>query len=310
MAWSGCATAPPAVVEQAPLKPEAVISYWSPASVAAAAAMLEELGAPDFVDPSRLVWRDKHLFRRIAVWAQSPGTQWGVDVIEAAVDYRVPPEKRSALAAFSDKLDVSPGGQQLTAWSGTEETAVLTLNLADEIVKGLKTPEEARASYDRALRLKASGKTSELMGGLLFLPASVLPPLTVTAQRPDQQKVRALKRTRAAGGVVATTGSALIINAVIIGLSSFIVVWGAGLFFAGGLTAYLSDRRLQGYEDFGPAGDVGAALPSRRSFLATEASTLSLATSAPWTTTVTSSSRPNSAASSPLKVTVTGSSRN
>ena len=86
----------------------------------------------------------------------------------------------------------------------------------------------------------------------------VLPPLTVTAPRPQDKQTRDLKRTRTAGGAVGLGGAGLSVGATIVGLGALATVWGAGLVFAGGLIAYLSHRRLQGKNDFGPPADEAA----------------------------------------------------
>lgn len=88
-----------------------------------------------------------------------------------------------------------------------------------------------------------------------------LPPLTVTAPRPEQKQAQALKQGRLAGGVMALSGAGLLLDAGIIGLGGFLVVWGGALVFVGGLGAYLIQRRLHGENDFGPAGDEASSRP-------------------------------------------------
>jgi hypothetical protein len=89
--------------------------------------------------------------------------------------------------------------------------------------------------------------------------AAGLPPLTVTAPRMEQKQARELKQARSTGGVVAGAGAGLALNAGIIGLGAFLVVWGGALIFVGGLTAYLCHRRLQGKDDFGPLREEDSA---------------------------------------------------
>jgi len=167
---TGCATMAPQTADQRREAAQTVIQGWSEKSRIAAAALLEEFGAPDRVDSSRLLWVDKHLFKRVVAWDQVPGDEWGEDVIEAAVSYRVPPQMRSELAAFSDKIRVSPDGKELAAHSDSEASAILALNLANEIVLGIQPPQQARAVYSSTQRLKAAGKVSPLIQGLIFLP--------------------------------------------------------------------------------------------------------------------------------------------
>jgi hypothetical protein len=168
--WSGCATAPRGIMAQSRPQAEAVIAGWSQTSRAAAARLLEKYGTPDLVSPSRLVWRDKGLVSMVEVWDQTAGDKSGAEIIELVVDYRVPPEKEAELASFSDRVQASPDGKELVAWAQSEEAAILALNLSNEIILGIKSPEEARDLYDRTLELSAAGKSSPFMEGLLFLP--------------------------------------------------------------------------------------------------------------------------------------------
>ncbi|OGR94968.1 MAG: hypothetical protein A2V88_04225 [Elusimicrobia bacterium RBG_16_66_12] len=78
-------------------------------------------------------------------------------------------------------------------------------------------------------------------------------PITVTAARPviDPAEIPTLKTARAAGAVAGGMG---------VGLMSYVVFfsaggpfgWAAALIFVGGMTAYLSHRRLQDRQDFPP----------------------------------------------------------
>lgn len=83
-------------------------------------------------------------------------------------------------------------------------------------------------------------------------PAGV-EPITVTAPRPalDPAEIPTLKTARTAGAVAGGMG---------VGLMSYVVFfsaggpfgWAAALIFVGGMTTYLSHRRLQEHQDFPP----------------------------------------------------------
>lgn len=100
-----------------------------------------------------------------------------------------------------------------------------------------------------ALLLAAPGRALPAQG-VEEDPAPVteqLPPVTVTAPRVDER--RALENARAGGATAAGFGA---------GLMSYVVLfggpfgWGAALLYLGGMTSYLSDRRLEGVEDLSP----------------------------------------------------------
>ena len=80
-------------------------------------------------------------------------------------------------------------------------------------------------------------------------------PLTVTAPReklaPSEERV--LKTARLTGGAAAGLGAGLMTYVVFFGAAGPFG-WAAALIFVGGMTAYLSHRRLRGAQDFTPTG--------------------------------------------------------
>ncbi|MBI2386002.1 MAG: hypothetical protein HYV14_08310 [Elusimicrobia bacterium] len=132
--------------------------------------MVEKYGPPTRMVEDRLVWEDRGPWKRIVVWDELgffDNSAFGRN-IESSIVYPVPADKRDALAAFSSGLRVSADGNELSARSTSEERNVLMLNLADGIVKGRLTVEEARGDYLRTLQLAAAGKSQPSMRRLLF----------------------------------------------------------------------------------------------------------------------------------------------
>lgn len=72
-------------------------------------------------------------------------------------------------------------------------------------------------------------------------------PIVVTAPAPETE--RTLKTVRAAGVGTGVAGVGLMTYVAVVGLSGPFG-WAAALIFLGGMTAYLSNRRLQGHDDF------------------------------------------------------------
>lgn len=135
--------------------------------------MIEKYGPPDRVETLRLVWENRGPWKRLVVWDQLgflDNDRAGRN-IEGTIAYAVSEDKRGALASFSRGIHVSADGVELSARSPSEERNFLMLNLADAIVKGLTTPEAARDTYLRTIRLADAGKSSPTMKGLLFRPA-------------------------------------------------------------------------------------------------------------------------------------------
>jgi hypothetical protein len=176
-ALAGCGTAPVLPSEEERREAaQAVIGNWSDFCRLSASALIDKYGTPDEIDSSRLVWRDRDLVKRIAVWdVPSAFEVDGVSGnVETTVSYAVPPAKRGALAAFSRDVRVARDGTEISALSTSDAVNFLSLNLADEIAQGLKTPDEARDTFKRTIELSAAGKSSPLMQGLMFLPKPAL----------------------------------------------------------------------------------------------------------------------------------------
>jgi hypothetical protein len=85
-----------------------------------------------------------------------------------AYDAKVPETKRAALRRFDARVAFDPETGELSAQSESERFNYLALNLADEIVNGKRTADQAKDFYLKTSRLAASGKSSPYMDGFLF----------------------------------------------------------------------------------------------------------------------------------------------
>jgi len=156
---------------------EAVIENWSDYSRLQAAKLMQQYGPPDQVKHAELVWNDKGVWRKIRVWDVTPyyDSNIGAPDLEQTISYPVLPELRGQLAALSGGLRVSSDGTELSARGVSEESNLLTLNLADEIVLGRRTPEDANRFYKTTLQLSLAGKGSPYTQRLLFTPPPAPP---------------------------------------------------------------------------------------------------------------------------------------
>jgi hypothetical protein len=171
---AACASAPaaPMSAQERLDRAQALATEWYTYSEVLALKLIDEYGAPDVIEAERLTWYNKGPWSKVAVWNDEDyyysGTV-GPDDLEQTLLYAVPREKRKDLAAFSDKLAVSKDGRQLSVRGNDEGRNYLTLNLAHEIIQGVRSPDDARAFYDRIYQLSESGKSSPYLQGLLFL---------------------------------------------------------------------------------------------------------------------------------------------
>jgi hypothetical protein len=164
---AGCRTVAPFDISQRGPLAESIIAGWSPASRVTAAGLIEGYGPPDAVALGALGWKNRGGWKRIVLWDANESA--GAGNLEQTVAYRVPEGRRDALEAFSGRVRVSRDGTELSARSDSEGLNCLALNLADEVGRGVRGPEEARRFYESTVALAAAGKSSRYMQGILFL---------------------------------------------------------------------------------------------------------------------------------------------
>lgn len=127
-----------------------IIRGWPKESREAAQLVIDKYGEPDEATDSQLIWRKCGEWKRIvaskAFWQHDfPAPHQ--DSVESFIDYRVPPEKFSELAAFDGSVIAERTAGEISARCHDEEANRLALNLAHDIVTGAKSVEEARDYY-------------------------------------------------------------------------------------------------------------------------------------------------------------------
>ena len=156
---------------------EAAIRNWPRRSRAVASFMIKKYDEPNSSDANSLVWYNNGQWRKTVVYRRPPrnvaGSR-GDDILEQTISYDVPDDKIAALRSFDDRIKFDKGKGELSSRSENENYNYLALNLADEIVRGKRSPDEALDDYRRTIRLSESGKNSELLYGFSF-PLTVEP---------------------------------------------------------------------------------------------------------------------------------------
>jgi hypothetical protein len=171
-AWpfGGGGTLPePVEAPSALVRAQTVISDWPERSRALAETLLQEYGAPDETGPSRLSWSNRNPWRKVEVERDSLDPARPTGLLQS-VAYDVPLRRWRALGWFGRGVDYDPVSRELIARTRSEATNRLALNLADEVIRGRRTAEEARAFYDQTVALALAGKSSPYTIRLLFHP--------------------------------------------------------------------------------------------------------------------------------------------
>jgi hypothetical protein len=152
-----------------------IVRDWPSESREAAELVLKKYGEPDEATASELTWHRPGPWKRIVASKtfythNFPAPH--IDAVQSVIDYRVPPEKFSELAAFDGSVIVERTAGEVSARCHDEEANFLALNLMHDIVSGAKSAEEARAYYAKEFADYRRKKPTPYMGGLRFTPGA------------------------------------------------------------------------------------------------------------------------------------------
>jgi hypothetical protein len=150
--------------DEAVRTPQTIVRSWPERPRLAALAMIEKYGAPQIADADSLSWVgngpwDDTVVRRGA----GPGGS-----IQQSVHYPVSLTKLAAVRNIGGRIDYDPSSGELSSTADAEGLNILALNLADEVVSGKRSAEQAREAYRRTSELAAAGKSSRYTSSLLF----------------------------------------------------------------------------------------------------------------------------------------------
>jgi hypothetical protein len=169
---------------------ERIIAGWEERPREIAEATVAEYGEPTEVSASRLVWRGNGPWKETIVHRDGlihdfpkPHT----DVIEQVIDYRVPTDKADDLLAFDGSLTIHRTEGTLSARCDDEALNFLALNLANEIVEGDKSSDQARKAYAQGVVDLMKKKSPAATEKLLFDVSSTA---TTDPDKPFKLRIR------------------------------------------------------------------------------------------------------------------------
>jgi hypothetical protein len=165
----------PRAVVDAPAWIKSHLVGWPPLTQGLALDLLARYGAPDESTPDRLIWHSNAPWTRTVLLREGSAHNFPKphqDVLEQTVSYRVPPEKVADLVAYDGSILVDRTRGELTVHCDTERSNILTLNIADDIVKGERSVEQALAYHAQVVRGVETGDTERYAQRLKFAPAA------------------------------------------------------------------------------------------------------------------------------------------
>lgn len=175
-----------------------MIENWPAKPKEAAAMMILKYGAPQEATDQRLIWSNNGPWKRTTITRQEFKHDFPVphtDFMEQAINYKVPVDKYDDLAIFDGSVMEERTSGELSARCDKEENNLLALNLANDVITGKRTPEEARKEYGNEIsKSMASKEKSAYMQKLQFTvksgsmadpDVSTLPPMKIS-QAPNE----------------------------------------------------------------------------------------------------------------------------
>jgi hypothetical protein len=147
------------------------IASWPYYARAVARDTIAQYGSPDEVGDNALVWYADGPWKKTTVhrlgWPHYTFKR-DKDYLENAIGYAVPDDRLADLTRFDKRLSADQASAELSSRSESERMNFLALNIADEVIRGKRTVEEAREFYRKTERLASAGKSSPYLVGLLF----------------------------------------------------------------------------------------------------------------------------------------------
>ncbi len=146
-------------------------SAWPKASQDAIAFMTSKYGAPAAMTSDMVIWGRTGPWKRTIVYKVEhphafPGPH--TDVMQQWIDYKVSPGMHDKLAMYDGSVVVERTTGEISARCDKEGANFLALNLADEIVNGKRSVEDARTMYGQQIMLMKAMKPAPYTAKLLF----------------------------------------------------------------------------------------------------------------------------------------------
>lgn len=132
-----------------------MVARWPEASKMAAMDMMKKYGPPQEATASMLMWRNNGPWKWTKVSRETIPHSFPMphpDLLEQAIDYRVPLGKYDDIARYDGSVMVERTKGQMSARCDKEGANFLAINLAHDVATGKKSVDEARTYYAAAIK--------------------------------------------------------------------------------------------------------------------------------------------------------------
>ena len=149
-----------------------VIEKWSQEPQESAKRLIDYYGEPDEFSSSRLIWYNtSDGWKRTVLVNEMVPHDFPArhnDFLEQFIDYKVPIDMFSKLAAYDGSVIAERTKGELSARCGGTSMNFVAINLAHDIVSGKRFVEEARAEYARLYKAQQDGQQEPYAGSFQF----------------------------------------------------------------------------------------------------------------------------------------------
>ncbi len=152
---------------------------WPPKTIALAVELVKKYGPPTEATFRQLTWLHNGPWKRTVLLKEGVNHNFPKahqDVLEQTVDYRVPLEKVGDLLKYNGSVVVDRTRGELSAHCDSEKQNTITLNIADDIVKGERNVEQALAYHAQIIVGMRDGDPETYPQKLRFKPPTAAAP--------------------------------------------------------------------------------------------------------------------------------------
>jgi uncharacterized protein YceK len=134
---------------------------WPTSSMTAAREMIDKYGEPHETTSDSLIWRNVAPFREVIVHRNVYSHRFPLlhqTALEHVVDYKATEDRIQEVLKYNGSIIINRTKGQMSALAENEPMNVLALNLADKVMQGKLTAEQARVTFGKETMDFLNGK--------------------------------------------------------------------------------------------------------------------------------------------------------
>ncbi|MEP7244437.1 MAG: hypothetical protein ABI885_12265 [Gammaproteobacteria bacterium] len=149
------------------------LAGWPQKTQKLGAQLITQYGPPTESTERQITWYANGPWKRTTLYKEETQHNFASphnDILEQTINYRVPLDKLANLGEFNGSVVPNRTRGELSSTSDSEDTNFLALNVANDIVTGERTVEEALTYYAQIIRAKMIKEPEPYLQGLKFKP--------------------------------------------------------------------------------------------------------------------------------------------